>query len=132
MYLSGALNLRLLLSDHPEIIGERYGKNIRPNMERIQIIIADLRRYIEADDTLSKQSALILAYIGFQTNDLAMTQEALDVLDTLVEDADARFATLLREIWIPILKSPQPPPHNQPPDHQPPGAAPDGGADDPG
>lgn len=127
MYLSGALNLRLLLSDHPEIIGERYGKNIRPNMERIQIIIADLRRYIEADDTLSKQSALILAYIGFQTNDLAMTQEALDVLDTLVEDADARFATLLREIWIPILKSPQPPPDNQPP-----GAAPDGGADDPG
>lgn len=137
MYLSGALNLRLLLSDHPEIIGERYGKNIRPNMERIQIIIADLRRYIEADDALSKESALILAYIGFQTNDLPMTQEGLDVLDTLVVDADARFATLLREIWIPILKAPTPPatdqpPANQPPANQPPTGAPDGGADDPG
>ena len=45
----------------------------------------------------ARQSALVLAYIGYQLNDDAVTKEGLDRLELETED---RLAALLRLIWL--------------------------------
>lgn len=107
MHLSAALNLRLVLGANPQIIGERYGPSLLPAPERLEGIVTQLRENVVNADRLGQESALLLAYLGFQRGDRAMTAEGLEALDRLGAETgraeEARFVELLRRIWLPLL-----------------------------
>ena len=96
MIRSAAVNLRVLFEQHPEMIATRYKENLLPRPERLQWV----RREIEKVVRRSRQAetALLLAYLGYQTRqddlaayglDLAQTRSPLDPLNIL-----------LRRIWL--------------------------------
>lgn len=131
MYLSAALNLRMTLGASPAAVGERYGANLLPSAERCAAVIEELRLNARSQDRLGYESAILLAYLGFQTGDRAVTIEGLDSIDRLASGAanpiDSRFVELVRRVWIPILDR-QPkstPSQNAPADEA--GGAPVGG-----
>lgn len=107
MYLSAALNLRMTLGAHPEAVGERYGANLLPSAARCDEIIQELRTNARSQDRLGYESAILLAYLGFQTGDRAVAVEGLDSIDRLAGGAanpiDSRFVELVRRVWMPIL-----------------------------
>ncbi len=107
MFLSAALNLRTTLGASPQVIGERYAQSLLPSPTRCTQIMADLRTNIANADRLGYESAILLAYLGFQTKDKGATLEGLAAVDRLAFGAsnpvDARFVELVRRIWIPIL-----------------------------
>lgn len=120
MFLSAALNLRMTLGANPAAVGERYGPNLLPSAARCATIIEELRTNARSQDRLGYESAILLAYLGFQTGDRAVTIEGLDSIDRLSSGAanpiDSRFVELVRRVWIPILdrESPSTPDQSTP------------------
>jgi hypothetical protein len=56
---------------------------------------------------LRRESALLLAYLGFQTQNIETAREGVDAISTVAKDdaeaqtgGDARLAELLRGIWL--------------------------------
>lgn len=131
MFLSAALNLRTTLGGSPQVIGERYSQNLLPSPARCEAIMGDLRTNIANADRLGYESAILLAYLGFQTKDKEAALEGLAAVDRLAFGAsnpvDSRFVELVRRIWIPILdrSSPATPIQNEPAGSA--GGAPGGG-----
>lgn len=131
MFLSAALNLRMTLGGNPAAVGERYGANLLPSAERCAEVIEELRTNARSQDRLGYESAILLAYLGFQTGDKSVAVEGLDSVDRLASGAanpvDSRFVELVRRVWIPILdRQPQSTPNqNAPADDA--GGAPVGG-----
>ncbi len=118
MYLSSALNMRVLLFQNPEVVGVRYDERLLPGKARQKAIFAKLREKagVGADDKvvqaldpqLRRESGLLLAYFGFQLDDAAAIDEGLGAFDAVTamhadektHDVDRRLLELLRRVWI--------------------------------
>ncbi len=117
MIRSAQLNLLQLLNQHPELIATRYQARLLASDDRLKSARQELEQMIES--TQQPQPAILLAYLGYQTNSPQLVKYALDI-------AAARaprdpLVALLRQIWIedhPPSTLPQPqqakPPHTQP------------------
>jgi hypothetical protein len=109
-FTSAALSLRSVLAGHPEIIAARYDAKIMPTAQRLTNASERLRELIARDRAGARDPALVLAYIGYQTKNAAMTREGLDALDASLgagqpggiapDDASSRLAELLRDVWL--------------------------------
>ncbi len=79
LYLSAATNLRSFIADHPEMTSARYVDRLMPTAERSQIIAAQLEaEEKKAESLLGRESALLLAYLGYQRADAATVKRGLD------------------------------------------------------
>lgn len=109
MVLSAGNTLRGLISDHPEATAMRYAENLRPSAARTAELIERFRENIAAKGRLRRESALLLAYMGYQAGDKVLLSEGLDGLATTDADelaadptaaTDARLIALLRGVWL--------------------------------
>lgn len=109
MVLSAGKSLRGLITDHPEMTAMRYADNLRPSAARTAELFERFRDNIAAKGRLRRESALILAYLGYQTGDKAIVTEGLDGLakadaDEQASDptaaSDARLIALLKGVWL--------------------------------
>lgn len=109
MVLSAGRSLRGLITEHPEMTAMRYADNLRPSAARTTELFERFRDNIAAKGRLRRESALILAYLGYQTGDKAVVAEGLDGLakadaDELASDptaaSDARLIALLKGVWL--------------------------------
>lgn len=134
MVLSGGKSLRTLITEHPEITAMRYAENLRPSAARTVELIERFRENIAAKGRLRRESALLLAYLGYQVGDKALTAEGLDGLAKADADeqatdpaaaSDARLIALLTGVWM-AENAPAATPDAKPEDKPAPG--PDSGA----
>ena len=112
LVMSGSLNLRSLLSQHPEIAAQRYDGDLLPGPDRLDDITTNLRERVGLKGDLSGTgrvpepdrvrlaSALLLAYIGYQRDQPGQIRDGLGVVSELGDPDDLRFAHLLRRIWL--------------------------------
>lgn len=114
LYLSAAMNLRLLLGQHPEVAAVRFTGGTLPDAQRLAFIKAELAEALNASAAKralpSPESALLLAYVGFQTGDGAAVERGLRVLDVeRAAQAEALgepppavdpLVTFLRAAWL--------------------------------
>lgn len=105
LFASAALNLRELLTKHPEIIGARYQARLLPQPQRIGNVLMRLRASIErGGERGDHNSALLLAYLGFQTDDRMALTEGLEQMRAA---GDTALATVLGRIWQEGRRAPQ-------------------------
>lgn len=142
MVLSAGKSLRGLITEHPEMTAMRYAENLRPSAARTTELVERFRENVAAKGRLRRESALLLAYLGYQAGDKAMVAEGLDGLaktdaDELAADpaaaSDARLIALLKGVWLaedatggPPAAAPGAEPQTKP--EAKPGPAPDSGA----
>jgi hypothetical protein len=114
LYLSASTALRVLVTDHPEMLGVRYDPTIIMTSPKFQKVTTELRAEIGKGMTaMGDNAALLLAYIGYQLDDGAMVREGLARLDSRRSQLDYSMIELLdaaRAVWgdRPI-PDPQPP-----------------------
>lgn len=111
MVLSASVNLQTLFSTYPEIIASRYTGNLLPSEGRIEsliirlkeragIIVPELTTRASEGTRVQVSAAMLLAYLGYQTDDQATVQIGLDLVNEIGSEADRRFASLLGQIWL--------------------------------
>ena len=105
LFLSAATNLRALLLDHPEAMALRYGNDLIPSKERIKTVAKILRaNAADPAQALAVESGMLLAYLGYQTDNPQMVQEGLDLWDRAevkvsADHARDRLVELARAVW---------------------------------
>lgn len=106
--ISAALSLRKLYARHPEMIGTRFGPDILPDSERLETALASARmrlRAAMAPDAGGALSAdrfdygLLIAFIGFQQETPAITEEGLAAMRAC--RADDPLLAILERVWLP-------------------------------
>ncbi len=113
LLLSAATNLRTLATEHPDAVGVRFDARLMPAEARQAELMVRLRENLggreRIDVRLPRESALILAYLGYQRDDVAATREGLSALrrELAATTADQTFLELLESVWLPEAK-PQP------------------------
>ena len=111
MLLSASVNLQALYSERPELITTRYGEGVLPNASRVQtlklrlseragIIEPEIRTRPIEGDRVRVSAGLLLAYLGYQSEDQDAIESGLRVVRELGSDSDRRFASLLGQLWI--------------------------------
>ncbi len=83
MFLSAALNLRNLFRAYPEFIPVRFDEELLPRADRLELLKRQLRQRAERDTPVGRDAAFLLAYLGHQFGDEALTREALAMLDRI-------------------------------------------------
>ncbi len=110
LFLSAATNLRKLLYDTPEASAMRWGDRLLPSAERIELLRKDLGAQMDREGQPAADAALLLAYLGYQKGDTALTREAVERLERSRDFADQRLAVFLRGIWLGEIPEPAPEP----------------------
>jgi hypothetical protein len=104
LYLSAAVNLRQLLEMHPEVIGVRYTGATMPAKERLRSLIAELRESLDKaranQSPVPEESALLLAYIGFQAKDISAVRDGLEALERTERGKTDPLLPVLRRVWL--------------------------------
>lgn len=103
LYMSGAVNVRNLIVDHPELVGTRYGAKLLPAPDRWAAIATQLRARLSGDDPPAAEAAgLLLAYMGYQFADGAAVKDGLAELARHVEGDEAaqKLLELVRTVWL--------------------------------
>ncbi|MCW5754823.1 MAG: hypothetical protein KIT24_08985 [Phycisphaeraceae bacterium] len=105
LYRSAATNLREAMMRHPELAPVRYRGGTMPSAARTATLMHELKANIGFGDgesmrQLERESALLLAYLAFQTGDTALCARSLDVLSDSRVAADAALIALLRGVWL--------------------------------
>lgn len=114
LYLSAAMNLRSLYEQHPEVIGVKFAGAAMPQADRLVAIKSDLgdvlTRSAAKKALPSPESALLLSYLGFQTDDRAAITRGLEALEGERAAHAAQVGepapppdpllTVLRRIWL--------------------------------
>ena len=100
LYVSAALNLRAHFEEHPETIGVRFSGRLLPQGSRFSVVVAQLQDKIADERSIRGESALLLAYLGHQTQDAILMREGLDAMERLLPDD--HLAPILRTIWVQI------------------------------
>lgn len=106
LFVSAAMNLRTLIRQHPEAAGLRFAGKLLPSAERRADLAKSLRSNLFGSDPIDwrvpKESATLLAYLGYQTGDAAMTKEGLAALKRELGDepADKAWVELLEGVWV--------------------------------
>lgn len=105
LHVSAASNLRNLLEQHPDTAGMRYSLDIMPALVRQRQLIAQLRANIDGTDSsgprIPRESALLLAYLGYQRSDPAIVREGIDALKQNAPKSDEAFIAFIEGVWLP-------------------------------
>lgn len=108
MFISASFNLRMLLRENPGIASTRYSAAMIGGAERGKVVAEMLRENIAAGKA-SRDCALLLAYLGYQRSDEAMTREGLDAMERALAGADGQLletqrdrvlVEFLRAVWL--------------------------------
>jgi len=102
MIRSAAVNLRELFTKHPEMVAVRYDAKLLPNGDRLDWLKDELSEALNDRDR--QDPALLMAYIGYQTDSAKLMRYGLDL-------AQARaprdpLVTVLRRIWLKPKRAP--------------------------
>ncbi|MCC7406791.1 MAG: hypothetical protein IT442_01890 [Phycisphaeraceae bacterium] len=108
MMRSAAMNLRELLSVHPELVAARYESGLMPPRSRLEWLAEELRKELSIGEDPGSDAGLVLAYMGYQADSTVWLQEGLSALRKA--NPDDRLAALLEVIWA----SPTPLPAEEP------------------
>jgi hypothetical protein len=92
-YLAAALTLRMLFTDHPEMIDTTYDESLLPR-ERLDVAVMGVRQRLESPAD-REAYAFLLAYLGRQLGDRAIMQEGIDGMAQ-----DDPLTGLLRTVWL--------------------------------
>ncbi len=107
MILSGGKNLRDLFVAYPELVTVRYAPGLLPSEEAQALIRAQLKDRIERRTTVAAEAALLLAYVGYQTDDAESIDFGLDAIDqtrTAHQLDPDPMVDLLRAAWMPTAE----------------------------
>jgi len=108
MFVSAAVNLRTLIITHPEVVGIQFDESLLPRGGRTAAIKGQCRTIIERvragnTDRFTRDTGLVLAYLGYLTQD---REARIDGLWALSADAksvdgqsDQRLAAFLEKVW---------------------------------
>lgn len=103
LFLSAATNLRELLAGNPELAGVRYEAKLLPPAERSGRIASqldiELRR---GGGVLQRDSALLMAYLGYQTGDADLLKTGLDEFAAKIDPentSDRALLELVQGVW---------------------------------
>jgi len=101
--LSASVNLRAFLSQNPEFVGVRYEADLLPEDRRLKAARERLSRQVRRRDgaTLVRESALLLAYVGFQTDDRVAVMLGLNELARGDAGKADALVPLVRGVWLP-------------------------------
>ena len=83
MYLSAAVNLRVLFSAHPEMAAVRFSNDLFLRDRRLDEVIGYLRDEAARDRPFAREAALLLAFIGNQRGDTREVINAFNVIDRI-------------------------------------------------
>lgn len=98
LYLSAAVQLRRFFAAQPAMVGTKYAANLLPSPARLKINAEAIRTLLRNPGRDRTDYALVLAYIGFQTGDVAAMREGLDQIQgDATEDA---MRLLLKKVWL--------------------------------
>ncbi|MBL9030334.1 MAG: hypothetical protein JNM80_01330 [Phycisphaerae bacterium] len=110
VFISAAMNLRDALTKHPETMGVRYAPGLLPRPGRIVTIVERLDDLIKHEPERSRDAGLLLAYIGYQTQQPALVDRGLRAARALPsgapEDQMSRLSDVLREVWAKKKENP--------------------------
>lgn len=105
LFVSAAVNLKTLVTRNPDAAGMRLAPGLLPSAARQQELLDQLRLNLTGKESaewrVPKESALLLAYLGFQQGELKIVREGLDAFAK--EDAnktDQRLHEFLRGVWL--------------------------------
>lgn len=104
MFRSAGPNLRNLFSAYPELIPAKFDSALMPGVERLARIRGQLRDRVERETFIANEAALLLAFIGYQTDNPDDVAFGLDTLVGAAEEAGREPDNLLktlREVWLP-------------------------------
>lgn len=109
MYLSAGMNLRRMLTDHPEAAATKFDAAMLPDPARLTKVADELRanasRALEGHSmVLGTDSALLLAYVGYQRGDAALVSEGLETYQRLLDAsgnpaAGRTLLDLITQVW---------------------------------
>jgi hypothetical protein len=104
LFLSASVNLRKLLIAHPELIGVKYAAENLPSAARIAMTKIRLRELIDTEAGMKRDAGLLLAYLGYQSDDpdaIAAGFAAMDSADGQADEQLGRLSGVLRQVWLP-------------------------------
>ena len=108
MFVSAAVNLRTLVQQHPEAVGLSFDESLVPHTGRTIAVKNQCREVIKrvaagTSDRFTRDTGLVLAYLGFLTDD---REARIDGLWALASDEktpdgqlDRRLAIFLEQVW---------------------------------
>lgn len=106
LYLSAAANLRMLIAQHPEMAATRYETNLLPGRDRAKVVVEQLlEQEKKAESALGRESALLVAYMGYQQGLSALVEQGLSdfskrALEGDAGKADRALLELLKAVWV--------------------------------
>jgi hypothetical protein len=104
LHVSAALNLQELLINHPELIAVRYIGGSIPSVPRLKTQADSLRERLDDARRMgvepNRETALLLAYVGYQAELTADIAPSLDAYERGGSTAEQNLAAVLREIWL--------------------------------
>ncbi|GAB5497510.1 MAG: hypothetical protein Phyf2KO_25900 [Phycisphaerales bacterium] len=98
LYIAAGTNLRETLTNNPTMITARYSAGLIPPEARLREVTVRLRELAKGEGLTARQSALLLAYVGYHLQDKTLITEGLDRLNE--DGGEDRLATLLRVMWL--------------------------------
>ena len=106
LFLSAAANLRAQLVSHPELASTQYAAGLLPTAARCKTIaeqLADQQK--KYDSALGRESALLLAYLGYQRGEAKLVADGLNDFEKRIglgdEGAvDRTLLALARAAWV--------------------------------
>lgn len=110
--VSAASNLRRVITEHPEAVGITYSDELMGGAARAQVVRETLRANL-TNNSIVSESALVLAYLGYQQGDagqadvvLGLDRLAKSIVDRKAAGADVgtiqseeAFLELIRGVW---------------------------------
>ncbi len=103
LFLSAAVNLQKLLRENPGMIPVRYDESLMPNARRIGQVMDRLRQNTNNTNAMGRNSAFLLAYLGYQTNDQVAVREGFESIDRITKalgEEPYPFFEVVRDVWI--------------------------------
>jgi hypothetical protein len=104
LYISAATNLRQVFRQHPEVIGVHYTGSTMPAQERLNATMAEMRENISKTKqgglAVPEEAGLLLAYVGYQSNDPGAVREGLDAMRQTKDGASDPLVPLLAGVWL--------------------------------
>jgi hypothetical protein len=104
LYRSAAENLKTLFRNHPEMIAARFDATLLPNNERLQQVRVQLRDLARGESEFARGSALLLAYLGNQyenIRDIEAAFEEIDRVSAVLGDTPDPVYVAARAVWLP-------------------------------
>jgi hypothetical protein len=102
LYLSAASNLRQLLTNNPGIISVRFSRDLLPANDRLARIMENLRENMSTDTSTGIRAGLLLAYLGYQTEDPGAITDGFDAIQRITNELDRQpdpFYDILAKVW---------------------------------